>query len=146
MSESVSEKVSAGRDSSDRDASRPGLFGLFRQIPELITRLIRDEVAAAKNELASKLKAAAVGAGLLVAGIVIALLALTTLVATAVLGLSQLLAPWLSALIIGVALLVIAAVIVLIGVNKLKKGVPPVPKKTLASVKKDIGVVKGERA
>jgi hypothetical protein len=44
---------------------------------------------------------------------------------------------------VGVALLIITAVLVLIGVNQLKRGVPPVPEETIASVKEDVNAIKG---
>lgn len=122
---------------------RRGLIGLLRQIPAQVSRLIRDEIRAAQAELVAKLKEAGIGAGLAVGGVVIALYALGVLIACAVLGLATVLAPWLSALIIGVLLLIIAGVLVMLGINKLKKGVPPIPKDSIDSVKEDIRTVKG---
>jgi len=136
-------------DSTDRTADdantdgRRGLIGLLRQIPSQVSRLIRDEIRAAQAELVAKLKEAGIGAGLAVGGAVIALYALGVLIACAILGLATVLAPWLSALIIGVLLLIIAGILVMLGLNKLKKGVPPVPTESIDSVKADIRTVKG---
>ncbi|WP_307852510.1 phage holin family protein [Glaciihabitans sp. dw_435] len=128
----------------DDDAKgRHGLIGLLRQIPDQITRLIRDELRAAQAEIVGKLKALGVGAGLVAGGAVIALYALGVLVATAILGLATVLAPWLSALIIGVLLLVIAGLLAYLGLKKLKAGAPPVPTETIENVKADIRTVKG---
>ena len=133
-------------DSTAEDGNtdgRRGLIGLLRQIPSQVSRLIRDEIRAAQAELVAKLKEAGIGAGLAVGGAVIALYALGVLIACAVLGLATVLAPWLAALIIGILLLIIAGVLVLLGVNKLKKGVPPIPSDSIDSVKEDIRTVKG---
>ena len=136
-------------DSTDRTADdantdgRRGLIGLLRQIPSQVSRLIRDEIRAAQAELVAKLREAGIGAGLAVGGAVIALYALGVLIACAILGLATVLAPWLSALIIGVLLLIIAGILVMLGLNKLKKGVPPVPTESIDSVKADIRTVKG---
>jgi cytochrome c biogenesis protein CcdA len=122
---------------------RQSLASLLKSIPGLISQLISDEIRAARLELTSKLKAAALGAGLLIAGIVVGLFTLGVLIATAILGLSNVVAPWLASLIVAIALLVITAILVLIGIGRLKKGVPPVPKETIASVKEDVRAVKG---
>jgi uncharacterized membrane protein YqjE len=122
-----------------------GLIGLFRQLPTQISRLIRDEVRAAQVELVTKLKGAGVGAGLLAGGAVIALYALGVLIISAILGLATVLAPWLSALIIGVVLLLVAGLLALLGRNKLKTAVPPLPTESIESVKEDIRTFKGEK-
>jgi hypothetical protein len=50
---------------------------------------------------------------------------------------------WLSALIVGVVLLLIAVVLALIGLSRVRKGVPPVPKEAVDSVKDDVKAFKG---
>ncbi|PRY70041.1 putative superfamily III holin-X [Glaciihabitans tibetensis] len=121
-----------------------GLIGLFRQLPAQISRLIRDELRAAQVELVEKLKGAGIGAGLVLGGAIVALYALGVLITTAILGLATVLAPWLAALIVGVMLLVVAGVLVLLGRNKLKTAVPPLPTESIDSVKEDIRTLKGE--
>lgn len=127
----------------DQPDDRLSLVGLFRRIPEQISRLIRDEIRAAKAELFGKLKAAGVGAGLLIGALVLVLFAIQVLLASAVLGLATLLAPWLSALLVGVVMLVIAGILALLGIRMLKAGVPPVPKESLDSIKEDVRTLKG---
>ncbi|HEV7948854.1 MAG TPA: phage holin family protein [Glaciihabitans sp.] len=129
---------------STTTGERLSLVGLLRQIPGQVSRLVRDEVRAAQAELTEKLKMAGVGAGLLAGAAVFGLFAFGVLLASAILGLSTVLAPWLSALIVGVVLLVVAGVLAFIGIRKLKKGVPPVPTDSIENVKADIRVVKGE--
>jgi cytochrome c biogenesis protein CcdA len=129
----------AGTDSEPRQ----GLVSLLRSVPALISRLISDEIRAARFELTAKLKAAAMGAGLLVAGIIVGLFTIGVLIATAILGLANVVPPWLASLIVAIALLIITAILVLVGIGRLKKGVPPVPQQTIANVRKDVRVIKG---
>ncbi|MDQ1598273.1 MAG: hypothetical protein QOI70_1697 [Microbacteriaceae bacterium] len=122
---------------------RPRLLDLAASIPRQVSRLVRDELRAAQAELSTKLKAAGVGAGLLAGGLVLLLFAINALLASAILGLAMVLPAWLSALLVGVVLAIIAAVLTLVGVRKLKEGVPPVPTESIDSVKEDIRTVKG---
>lgn len=126
-------------------AGRRGLLGLVSQLPGLVSRLIREELAAAQAELIEKVKAAGLGAGLVAAAAVFGLFALGAFITTAILGLATVLAPWLSALIVGVTLVAIAAVLALIGLRRLKAGIPPLPVNAIESVKADIRTVKGTR-
>jgi uncharacterized membrane protein YqjE len=135
--------VDATLPGEKQSGERVGLIGLVRQLPGQVSRLIRDEIRAAQMELTEKLKAAGIGVGLLVGGLVIALFAFGVLIAAAILGLSEVLAPWLSALIVGVVLLLIAGVLALLGQSRLKKGIPPLPQDSIESVKADIRTVKG---
>jgi hypothetical protein len=124
-------------------SERASLGALLKSIPDLIGRLIRDELRAARLEFTSKLKAAGIGVGLLVGAAVFGWFTLAVLIATAVLGLATALPAWLAALIIGVLLLVITAILALVGIRKLKAGAPPIPKDSIESVKEDIRTVKG---
>jgi hypothetical protein len=132
-------------DRSSSTQERPGLITLIRQIPTLISRLIRDEISAARAELTAKLKESAVGIGLTVAGVVVGLFAIGVILATAILGLSTALPPWLAALLVGVVLIIGTVVLLLLGISRLKKSLPPVPSESIDSVKADIAVVKGNK-
>lgn len=123
------------------DEERPRLFGLMRKLPELLSRLVRDEVEAAKAEISRKLKEVGKGAGVAAAGGVVVLFAIGTLIAAAVLGLAVALPPWLAALLIGVVLLAGGAVMLLVGVRMLRRGAPPTPTETAEDIKKDVRVV-----
>lgn len=130
-------------DDDDERERRPRLTSLLRSLPELVGRLIRDEIRAAQQELTSKLKAAGVGAGLAVVGAVLGLFGVGALVTAAIAGLDVALPRWLAALIVAAVLLLLAGIFVLVGVRRLKAGVPPVPTDSIESVKEDIRVVKG---
>jgi hypothetical protein len=124
---------------------RPGLFALLGRLPTQLTRLIQDELRAAQAELVGKLRAAGLGAGMVVGGAIVALYALGMLIAAGTLGLALVLDPWLSALIVGLLLMLIAVVLALLGIARLKKGLPPLPTEAIESVKDDISVVTGNR-
>ncbi|GAA4455652.1 phage holin family protein [Phytohabitans houttuyneae] len=124
-------------------AREPGTGELVRQAAEQISRLVRDELALAREEMVRKSKRAGVGAGLLGAGGVVALFGVAALLAAAVLGLAEGLPAWLSALIVAVALFAVAGVLALAGRRQVERGVPPVPAEAARSVRADIDEVKG---
>ena len=133
----------AGKDGAGRDGDKKTVFSLIGELPGIITTLIRDEIEQLKRELISRVKAIGIGAAFFVVAAVLLYFAAFPLMAAIVIGLGQALPYWLSALILGVLLLIIAAVFVLIGLSRLKKGVPPVPKESVDSVKDDVKAFKG---
>jgi hypothetical protein len=106
-------------------AAEPSVADLVRRASDDLSRLVRDELQLAKLELAQKGKQAGVGAGLLGGGAGVAFFGVASLVTTAILGLSTVLAPW------------------LVGKNRLKRSVPPVPEEAMASARADIDKIKG---
>ncbi|MGT2425655.1 phage holin family protein [Amnibacterium kyonggiense] len=128
---------------ADTTDGRKSVFALIGELPGLITTLIRDEIEQLKRELVTRLKSAGIGIALFAGAAVFLFFAAFPLLAAAVLGLGEVLPYWLSALIIGALLVIIAVVLVLVGVSRLKKGVPPVPKEAVDSVKDDVKAFKG---
>jgi hypothetical protein len=98
--------------------------------------LVRQEIALFKAELSEKLTRMGVGAAALAAGGVIAFSGWLALLAAAILGLSHALAPWLSALIIGVVVIALGAGLALFGKGRLKADAL-VPHRTLNSLRED---------
>ena len=134
----------AARDGRDRrDNGRRSVFQLIGELPGLISTLIRDEIEQIKREAITRLKSAGIGIGLFAGAAVFLYFAAFPLLGAAVFGIATALPLWLSALIVGVALLLIAVVLALIGLSRLKKGVPPVPKEAVDSVKDDVKAFKG---
>jgi len=126
------------------ESTKRSLGSLVGSLPDLISRLIRGEIALAKTELATKAKEAGVGAGLLVGAALFGFFLLAVLITAGVLGLATVVAPWLAALIVAGVLLIVTAVLALLGIKALKKGVPPTPEKAVASVKADVSALKGQ--
>lgn len=132
------------RDSPSASAAKKkSLLTLIGDLPTLVGSLIRDEIEQIKKELTEKLKSLGIGVGFFAGAAFFGFFAFAVLVAAAILGIAEALPGWLAALIVAVFLLVITAILVLVGVRKLKKGVPPVPEKSIESVKNDVRAIKG---
>lgn len=126
-----------------QDAPKRSLFSLIGDLPRLLTDLVRNEIESLKLEITTKLKNAGIGAGLLVGAALFAFFAFAVLLTAAVLGLATVLPAWASALIVAGVLLLITAILALLGIGKLKRGVPPAPTETIDSIKTDVRVIKG---
>lgn len=122
---------------------KKSVFALIGELPGIITTLIRDEIEQIKREAVTRLKSAGIGIALFVVAAVFLYFAAFPLMAAVVFGIAEALPLWLSALIVGVALLLVAVLFALIGLNRVKKGVPPVPKEAVDSVKDDVKAFKG---
>lgn len=133
--------VVAARAASD-DPSDKSIGELFRSMSEDLSALVRDEIRLAQAEVGQKAKKAGVGIGAFGGAGVVALYGLGVLIAAAVLGLSNVVSPWLAALIVGVVLFVVAGVAALVGKKQLSQAAPPVPTETIASVKTDVAEIK----
>ncbi len=107
--------------------------------------LVRDELKLAQLEMTRKGKQAGIGVGMFGGSGLIALYGLGCLIACAVLGISRVLAPWLSALVVGIALLAVAGIAALVGKSRLQRATPPMPQEAVQSVKTDVDEIK-ERA
>jgi len=104
--------------------------------------LFRKEMDLARAEADEALRNAAVGAGLLVSAVVIALTALTVLAAALVAALTELgLEPGWSSLIVGVAFALIALLLAMQGASKLRS-VKLGPQRMADNVKADIATVR----
>ena len=123
--------------------STHSLVKLIGSLPGLLSQLVKDEVQQFTTELTSRLKKVGVGVGFFVAAAFFALVAFWVLVAAAILGLAVVVEPWLAALIVAVVFLVLAAVLAILGVRWVKRGLPPVPKESIDSIKEDVQAVKG---
>ena len=115
---------------------------LVQRASEQVSRLVRDEIALAKAELAEKGKHAGIGIGLFSGSGVLVLYGIGAGIATLIIVFDLFLPLWLAALIVTVALFVLAGILALIGKNQFTKAVPPEPKAAIDSVKADVDEVK----
>src|SRR3954447_14018166 len=115
---------------------------LVQTASEQLSRLVRDEIALAKAELAEKGKHAGIGVGLFGGGGVLAIYGVGAGIATLALVLNIWLWAWLSALIVTVVLFVIAGILALIGKKQVTKAKPAEPPEAVAGIKADVDEVK----
>ncbi|GGQ48551.1 MULTISPECIES: phage holin family protein [Streptomyces] len=118
---------------------------LVGQATEQLSRLVRQEVALAKVELAEKGKRVGRGGGMLGAAGAIAYVGLFALAGTATAALSLALPVWAAALIVTAVLFVIAGILAMTGRAQLRRAAPPTPEQTLGSVRADVDEIR-ERA
>ncbi len=115
---------------------------LVQRASEQISRLVRDELALARAELAEKGKHAGVGVGLFGGGGVLALYGLGALLIAIGLLLDLVMPNWVAALIVAVVLFLVAGVMALVGKKQVSQAVPPMPKAAADSVRADVDTVK----
>ena len=115
---------------------------LVQTASEQISRLVRDEIALAKAELAVKGKHAGIGIGLFGGGGVLVFYGVGAAIATLIIVFDIFLPLWLAALIWTVALFALAGVLALIGRNQVAKASPPEPSAAIESVKLDVDELK----
>jgi len=127
---------------SPRPVADQSTAELVQRASEQLSKLVRDEIALAKAELAEKGKHAGIGIGLFGAGGVLALYGTGALVATLIIVFDIFLPLWLAALIVTVSLFLIAGILALFGKNQVTKAVPPEPLAAIESVKADVDQVK----
>ncbi|WP_433797750.1 phage holin family protein [Actinoplanes sp. CA-252034] len=125
-----------------RPTAQKSTAELVQQASEQLSRLVRDEIALAKAELAEKGKRAGIGAGLFGGAGVLAMYGLGAAIATGIIALDLVLPLWLAALIVTVVLFVIAGVLALLGKSQISRAVPPEPLSAIESVKADVDEVK----
>jgi hypothetical protein len=128
--------------SADRVNGTPSTAELVQRAGEQLSRLVRDELALARAELAAKGRSAGAGAGLLGGAGLVVLYALGALVLAAIAGLAEAVPAWLSALIVGGALLLIAGLMALLGRRRVRQAMPPMPTEAADGVRADVETVK----
>ena len=106
--------AAAARPKSDRSVA-----ALLSDLASETATLVRQEIALFKAELHEKLARLGQGVGALTAGGLVAFSGWLVLLAAAVLGLSNVVAPWLAALIVGVVVLALGAGLLFFGKSRL---------------------------
>ncbi|MDQ3608189.1 MAG: phage holin family protein [Actinomycetota bacterium] len=137
--------MSEGQESSRRtqaESEEPSTGDLVKQLTEQTKTLVKQEMRLAQAELQEKGKKVGIGAGMFGIGGLVAFFGAATLIAALVLALATALAPWLSALIVGVVLLAVAGGAALVGKKQIEQATPPVPQQTVETVKQDVDHVK----
>ncbi len=117
---------------------------LMSQLSAQSSRLVRDEMKLAQKELEQSIKHAGIGAGLISAAGLLAVLGLMTLIAAAVAALALVLPVWAAAVIVAVVLFIAAGIAALLS-RKQAAEVTPLAAESVESVKADIKEVKEAR-
>jgi MFS family permease len=120
----------------------PSLADLARQLSNQTTELVRHEVELAKAELRVKGKRAGIGAGMFGGAGALGLYALGALTAAIIAGIAEVLPVWASALIVAAVYGAVAGILALRGKKKVQQATPPLPEKTVQSVKEDVRYTK----
>ena len=115
---------------------------LARQLSLQTTELARHEVELAKAELRVKGKRAGVGAGMFGGAGALGLYALGALTAAIIAGIAEVLPVWAAALIVAAVYGAVAGILALRGKSKVQQATPPVPERTVQSVKEDVRYTK----
>jgi xanthine/uracil permease len=116
--------------------------GLLRQLTHEVPSLITKELALAKAELSESLRATKAGVGSVATGGAVLLGGFIVLLMSAVYGLSNVVEPWLAALIVGGVVVVIGLIMVSAGKKKFQASSFK-PERTIHSVNKDKEAVRG---
>ena len=130
------------RTPSQSHSHEPSAAELVKQVSEQTQRLVRQEIALARLEIAEKARHAGIGAGLLAGAGFVGFLAVCTLVAVVVLALATVLDAWLAALIVAVALLALAGILGLLGKGRISRATPAAPEQTIQNVRADVEEVR----
>jgi phage-related minor tail protein len=131
--------TTAARPVHDEHHSVGDLVG---QASEQLSRLVRQEVALAKEELAEKGRRAGRGGGLVGAAGAVAYAGLLALAATAAAALSLMLPVWAAGLVVTAVLFALAGMLGVIGRAQLRRAAPPTPEEALGSVRADVDEIR----
>jgi hypothetical protein len=126
--------------SSHAPLERESTAGLLSRLFGDFAALLRNEIALAKAELSDSTTRAKAGLAALMGAMATLLAGSLVLVAALVLGLAEVVEPWLAALIVGVAITAVGVVLLL---SAKKKLLPPRLEidRTRAAVRSDVDVI-----
>jgi hypothetical protein len=129
-------------DHEDRPPEELSTGQLAAHIGELVSRLVRDELTLAQIEAKQRVKR--IGVGITAFGFAggAAFFGSCCLIAAAVLGFSNVLQPWLAAIIVAAALFLLGGFVVMPGWKGMMERRPPIPDDTIESVKADVAAVR----
>jgi hypothetical protein len=114
---------------------------LVRQASEQVSRLVRDELRLATEEMKAKGRRAGLGVGMFGGAGLVAMYGVAGLVATVALLLALVMPAWAATLIVTGLLFATAGVLALLGRGQVRQVGPPVPEQTVAGVKADVETV-----
>ena len=132
----LSESRPRPEDGTPRAQPARPVATLLSDLASEIGQLVQQEFALFKAEMQEKLGRLGQGGGALAAGGLIAFSGWLALIAAAILGLSNVLAPWLAALVVGLVVIALGAGLLFFGKSRLDADAL-VPRRTLNSLRED---------
>lgn len=114
---------------------RNGFGAAAKEVAERATTIAKLELELAATELKAKAAALGVGVALLVGAAAFGLFAFGFLLATVAAALATFLSTWLALLLVAAFLLLSAGLLAVIGLGRIKRGSPPVPKQAIQEAK-----------
>lgn len=132
--------VAPGPD-ANREHSSHSISEMVRDLATDLSTLLRKEVALAKSEVGESVSEAKTAVGALATGAAVAMAGLVVLLMSAVYLLSNVVDPWLAALIVGAVALLIGFMMVAAAKKKMSAS-SMVPDRTMDSMKKDTETAK----
>lgn len=124
-----------------REHSAESISDLIRDLATDLSSLFGKEIALAKSEVGESVSDAKAALGAIATGAAVSMAGLVVLLISAVYGLSNIVAPWLAALIVGMAALLVGYMMVSAAKKKFSKD-SMAPDRTLASAQKDKATLK----
>jgi uncharacterized membrane protein YqjE len=109
---------------------------LVAELSRETTTLVRQELQLAKAEMSQKASRAGKNVGFLVVGGVVAYTGLLAMIAAVIIVLGNVIALWLSALVVGAVIAAVGLVLVIKGANTLRQE-DPTPQETIETLKED---------
>ena len=119
----------------ETDGGRRGVGAAAKDVADHAKALVGLELELAGIELKRKLAALGLGIGLAVGAAVLGLLALGFLYATLAAGLATFLPTWLALLAVTVLLAAKAVILLVVGLDRIRRGSPPVPEQAITEAK-----------
>lgn len=126
---------------ASREHGAESIADLIRNLATDLSTLLGKEIQLAKSEVGESVSEAKAALGAIATGAGIAMAGLVVLLLSAVYGLSNIVDPWLAALIVGAAALLIGFAMVGAAKKKITESAV-VPERTLDSAKKDKDTLK----
>jgi hypothetical protein len=117
------------------ETESPGLGTAAKLVAEKASAIARLELELASMELKKKVAALGVGIGLLVGALLVLVYTVGFGFATVAAALATFLPLWLSLLIVTGFLFLLTAVLAFVGIKKVQRGTPPVPKQAIDEAK-----------
>lgn len=125
-----------------QETEHRSLGAAVKEVTEHASSWFRLERELAVLELKGKVTSLGIGLVLLIGAAVVGLYAIGFIFATIAAALATFLPTWLALLIVTGFLLITTAILGLVGVNRIKRGTPPVPEQAIAEAKRTSSALK----